>query len=50
MKVLPLRMSAADVAALDETWKRLGLKRRTAMIRKAVASLVGEAARTTAAR
>jgi len=40
VKVLPLRMTAAEVAALDEAWRRLGFKSRTAMIRAAVGRLV----------
>lgn len=36
VKVLPLRMAAAEVKALDEAWRRLGFKSRTAMIRKAI--------------
>ena len=36
VKVLPLRMTAAEVAALDAGWRRLGFKSRTAMIRKAI--------------
>jgi hypothetical protein len=36
IKVLPLRMSAAEVKALDEAWRRLGFESRTAMIRKAI--------------
>jgi hypothetical protein len=40
VKVLPLRMTAADVEALDEAWRRLGFKSRTAMIRKAIAGML----------
>lgn len=40
VKVLPLRMTAAEVEVLDEAWRRLGFKSRTAMIRKAIASLL----------
>ena len=40
VKVLPLRMTAAEVEALDEAWRRLGFKSRTAMIRKAIADLL----------
>ena len=40
MKVLPLRMTAAKVEALDEAWRRLGFKSRTATIRKAIANLL----------
>jgi hypothetical protein len=36
VRVLPLRMTAAEVEALDEAWRRLGFKTRTAMIRKAI--------------
>lgn len=36
IKVLPLRMTAAEIEALDEAWRRLGFKSRTAMIRKAI--------------
>ncbi|MCC7070541.1 MAG: hypothetical protein IT383_04415 [Deltaproteobacteria bacterium] len=42
VKVLPLRMTAAEVAALDEAWRRLGFKSRTAMIRKAIVALSRE--------
>ncbi len=41
VKVLPLRMAAAEVAALDEAWRRLGFKSRTAMIRKAIEGMLG---------
>ncbi|MCU0690071.1 MAG: hypothetical protein MUF54_01590 [Polyangiaceae bacterium] len=37
VKILPLRMTAAEVDALDEAWRRLGFKSRTAMIRGALA-------------
>jgi hypothetical protein len=40
VKVLPLRMSAADVATLDEAWRRLGFKSRTAMIRAGIAAIL----------
>lgn len=40
VKVLPLRMTAAEVDALDEAWRRLGFKSRTAMIRKAIDALL----------
>lgn len=40
VKVLPLRMTAAEVAVLDEAWRRLGFKSRTAMIRAAVGLLM----------
>ncbi len=40
VKVLPLRMTAAEVAALDEAWRRLGFKSRTAMLKKAIADLL----------
>ena len=36
VKVLPLRMTAAEVEALDEAWRRLGFKSRAAMVRKAI--------------
>ena len=36
VKVLPLRMTAAEVEELDAAWKRLGFKSRTAMIREAI--------------
>jgi hypothetical protein len=39
VKVLPLRMTAAEVEALDAAWKRLGFKSRTAMIKKAIAAM-----------
>lgn len=41
VKVLPLRMTAAEVAALDEAWRRLGFKSRTAMIREAIEGMLG---------
>lgn len=41
VKVLPLRMTAAEVEALDEAWRRLGFKSRTAMIRKAIEGMLG---------
>jgi hypothetical protein len=41
LKVLPLRMTAAEVAALDAGWRRLGFKSRTAMLKKAIADLLG---------
>lgn len=40
LKVLPLRMTAAEVEALDEAWRRLGFKSRTAMLKKAIADLL----------
>ena len=40
VKVLPLRMTAAEVEALDEAWRRLGFKSRTAMLKKAIADLL----------
>ena len=40
IEVLPLRMTAAEVQALDEAWKRLGFESRMAMIRKAIADLL----------
>lgn len=40
MRVLPLRMTAAEVAALDAGWRRLGFKSRTAMLKKAIADLL----------
>jgi len=36
VKVLPLRMTAAEIEQLDAAWKRLGFKSRTEMIRVAV--------------
>ncbi len=41
VKVLPFRMTAAEVEALDEAWRRLGFKSRTAMIRKAIDGMLG---------
>jgi len=41
VKVLPLRMTAAEVEALDEAWRRLGFKSRTAMIRAAMEKFLG---------
>ncbi len=41
VKVLPLRMTAAEVEALDEAWRRLGFKSRTAMVRKAIEGMLG---------
>lgn len=46
VKVLPLRMTAAEVEALDDAWRRLGFKSRTAMLKKAIADLL-EAGRAT---
>lgn len=40
VKVLPLRMPAAEVEALDEARLRLGFKSRTAMLKKAIADLL----------
>lgn len=40
MKVLPLRMPAAEVAALDEAWRRLGFKSRTAMLKRAIEQML----------
>jgi hypothetical protein len=40
VKVLPLRMAAAEVEALDSGWRRLGFKSRTAMVKKAIADLL----------
>lgn len=40
IKVLPLRMTAAEVEALDEAWPRLGFKSRTAMIRRAIETAI----------
>lgn len=40
VKVLPLRMTAAEVEALDEAWRRLGFKSRTAMLKKAIEDLI----------
>jgi hypothetical protein len=33
-------MTAAEVAALDEAWRRRGFKSRTAMLKKAIADLL----------
>lgn len=40
IEVLPLRMPAAEVAVLDEAWRRLGFESRTAMLEKAIADLL----------
>lgn len=40
VKVLPLRMTAAEVKTLDEAWRRLGFKSRTAMIRAAIEAML----------
>jgi hypothetical protein len=40
VKVLPLRMTAAEIEGLDEAWHRLGFKSRTAMIKKAIADML----------
>ncbi len=40
VKVLPLRMTAAEVESLDEAWRRLEFKSRTAMIRAAIAAIL----------
>jgi hypothetical protein len=42
VKVLPLRMTAAEVEALDEAWRRLGFKSRTAMIRAVIATYAAD--------
>jgi hypothetical protein len=39
VKVLPLRMTAAEVEALDAGWRRLGFKSRTAMLKQPIADL-----------
>jgi metal-responsive CopG/Arc/MetJ family transcriptional regulator len=36
VKVLPLRMTAAEIEQLDEASRKLGFKSRTAMIRRAI--------------
>ncbi len=41
VKVLPVRVTAAEVAALDEAWRRLGLESRTAMIGRAIQAMLG---------
>jgi adenine-specific DNA glycosylase len=33
-------MTASEVEALDEAWRRLGFRSRTAMLEKAIADLV----------
>lgn len=40
VKVLPLRMTAAEVEALDAGWRRLGFKSRTAMLKKAIEAML----------
>jgi hypothetical protein len=40
LKVLPLRLTTGEVAALDAGWRRLGFKSRTAMLKKAIADLL----------
>ncbi|MFB1485238.1 hypothetical protein [Corallococcus sp. RDP092CA] len=40
IKVLPLRMTAAEVDALDAGWRRLGFKSRTAMLKKAIEAIL----------
>lgn len=40
VKVLPLRMTATEVEALDEAWRRLGFKSRTAMLKKAIEAML----------
>jgi hypothetical protein len=40
IKVLPLRMTAAEVDALDEAWRQLGFKSRTAMLKKTIAAML----------
>ena len=40
MKVLPLRMTAAEVEALDEAWRQLGFKSRTAMLKRAIEAML----------
>lgn len=41
IKVLPLRMTAAEVEVLDARWRQLGFKSRTAMLKKAIAAMLG---------
>jgi hypothetical protein len=38
--LLPLRVTAAEVEALDEAWRRLGFRSRTAMIKRAIGDLL----------
>ncbi len=40
IKVLALRMTSAEVEALDEARRRLGFRSRTAMLKKAIADLL----------
>ena len=40
VKVLPLRMTASEVEAVDEAWRRLGFKSQTAMLKKAITDLL----------
>lgn len=40
IKVLPLRMTAAEVEALDAGWRRLGFRSRTAMLKKAIEAML----------
>lgn len=40
IKVLPLRMTAAEVEALDAGWRRLGFKSRTTMLKKAIEAML----------
>lgn len=41
VKVVPLRMTAAEVEALDEAWRHLGFKSRTARIGATIKSHLG---------
>jgi hypothetical protein len=36
VKVLPLRLESATIARLDETWRKHGIKNRTAFLRSAI--------------
>lgn len=40
IKVLPLRMTAAEVEALDAGWRRLGFTSRAAMLKKAIETML----------
>lgn len=42
VKIIPLRLHAAPAVALDEAWRRLGFRSRTAFVRQAIADLLRE--------
>ncbi|XXX78864.1 hypothetical protein WMF30_08815 [Sorangium sp. So ce134] len=46
VKVLPLRMTAAEVEQFDAAWKRLGFRSRTAMTKNAIETIAGSEIKT----